>query len=69
MNVTEISVHMARKNMNKTTLAKALNVSPATITRWFANEDMPISKAELMIDVLGISKDDSAPIFFNREVS
>ena len=65
MNVMEIKVHMTRANMNITSLAKSINVSPATVARWFSAGDMPISKAKNIIEVLGIPKHNAAAIFFS----
>lgn len=65
VNTTELRVYMTRRNnMTLTELAKAIGKSPATVSRWFENRDMPVSYAESIAKILEIPAKDMLPIFF-----
>lgn len=65
INTTELRVYMARRdNMPVNELAKRIGKSPATLSRWLENRDMPVSYAEKIATALEIPQSEWAPIFF-----
>lgn len=66
INTSEIYACLARKGMSKADGAKAVGVTPKTFYNWMEKKSMPTDKAEILIDVLGIS--DPANIFFANKV-
>lgn len=65
VNTTELRVYMARRdNMPINELAKRIGKSPATLSRWLENRDMPVSYAEKIAAILEIPQTEWATIFF-----
>lgn len=65
VNTTELRVYMTRcNNMTISELAKEIGKSPATVSRWFENKDMPVSYAEIIAKILGIPQKEMISIFF-----
>ncbi len=65
VNTTELRVYMTlRDNMTVKELARKIGKSPATLSRWLDNKDMPVSSAEAIANVLHIPEAKMTKIFF-----
>lgn len=69
INVPEIRAQMGRKNYTIVKLAKEIGKSPATVSRWFEEADMPVEYAEKIALCLGFTYEQMTPIFFTSFVA
>lgn len=69
INVPEIRAQMGRRNVTMKELAAVVDKSPATLSRWFEECDMPVECAEKIANYLGFAAHDLLPIFFTSFVA
>lgn len=66
INTTELRVYLTRNDgMSVAALAEKIGKSPATVSRWFENKDMPTKYAEVISQILHIPPNEISAIFFN----
>lgn len=66
IDVNELNVCFARKNISKSRAAEICGVSRKTFYNWLERRSMPTDKAEILISALDIK--DPAAIFFDGKL-